>query len=195
MDKKQIAAFFDSIACGWDAKERSEVYAKIEQILAKCEITQKAKILDIGCGTGVLFPFLSKYNPGEILSIDLSSKMLEEFKRKHPEANALLADFEDIKLEEDYYDNIIAYNVFPHFVNKEAVFYNAFKFLKHGGIFVVAHSMTREELNSMHGRKKETSKDLLPSSEQMKYFYASAGFKQVIVQEKAPGFFSKGVKI
>jgi len=194
MDKQKIAAFFDGRAETWDAKEKPEVYNIVKIIIDKISPGPASKILDIGCGTGILYPFLQAYNPAETLHIDLSEGMLAQLLKKYPAASVMRADFEEINLKENYFDYIIAYNVFPHFMDKQKVFHNAMRFLKNGGSFYIAHSMTREELQRVHGSNNQTKKDLLPPSADMKQMYLNAGFKNIIIEEKSPGFFSSGYK-
>ncbi|WP_424243974.1 demethylmenaquinone methyltransferase/2-methoxy-6-polyprenyl-1 [Elusimicrobium posterum] len=194
MDKEQQIAFFDACASDWDAKLRPGELDIVAQIIEKIGVKLGDKIIDIGCGTGILYPFVSKYQPAQILSIDLSSNMLKEFKQKHPEAELMKADFEKINLDENSFDKIIAFNVFPHFQDRAAVFNNAYKFLKTGGTFTICHSMTREELALVHAKREAVKNDKLPSAEEMRRLYETAGFKEVTVEEKAPGFFARGVK-
>ncbi|MDR1123873.1 MAG: methyltransferase domain-containing protein [Elusimicrobiota bacterium] len=194
MDKQKIAAFFNSIAATWDANERPGVYNTAQIIIDKIAPQPASKILDIGCGTGVLYPFLQAYNPSETLHVDLSENMLAEFCKKHPKAAVLCADFETARLKKNYFDYIIAYNVFPHFIDKQKVFDNAFSFLKQGGSFYIVHSMTREELQRVHGSNSQTEEDLLPPSAAMELMYLNAGFKNIVIEEKSPGFYSFGIK-
>ncbi|MCL2888345.1 MAG: class I SAM-dependent methyltransferase [Elusimicrobia bacterium] len=194
MDKKQLISFFDDSAGAWDSKESPGAFGLLEQIVRKINIRPDDFVLDIGCGTGVLRPFLLSYNPQEILHIDISSKMLEELNKKFPDAQTLAADFETAVLPRNYFDKAVAYNVFPHFTDFESVFYNAHAALKPGGVFIVAHSLTREELNRAHGKRDATKKDLLPPGEKIYELYKTAGFKNISVRERDPGFFSSGFK-
>ncbi|MDR0291318.1 MAG: methyltransferase domain-containing protein [Elusimicrobium sp.] len=194
MDKKQLISFFDGLAGAWDLKESAGAFGLLEQIVRKINIRQDDFVLDIGCGTGVLRPFILAYNPQEILHMDVSLKMLEELNKKFPDAQTLAADFETEILPRNYFDKAVAYNVFPHFSDHENVFYNAHACLKPGGVFVIAHSQTRGELNRAHGKHDATKRDLLPAGEKIYELYQNAGFKNITVRERDPGFFSSGFK-
>jgi demethylmenaquinone methyltransferase/2-methoxy-6-polyprenyl-1,4-benzoquinol methylase len=194
MDRLEIISFFDKNAKNWDKNECPRVFVILQEIINKIEIKAGDSVLDIGCGTGILRPYIKSCNAGEILHVDISKGMLKRLKTKYPSANTMSADFETVNLPSETFDKIIAYNVFPHFIDKQAVFDNAFKFLKHGGTFFIAHSMTRERLNKVHGRNKETKKDLLPSQKEMLSLYEKAGFKDISVEEESPGFFASGKK-
>jgi len=194
MDKKQLISFFDGSASAWDAKSPPGAFALLEQIVRKINIRPDDFVLDVGCGTGALRPFLLAYNPQEILHMDISSKMLEELNRKFPDAQTLCADFETEILPRNYFDKAVAYNVFPHFTDHESVFYNAHACLKPGGVFVIAHGQTRGELARSHGKYNEVKKDLLPPGEKIFELYEKAGFKNIKVRERDPGFFASGFK-
>ena len=56
MNKQDIIAFFDRCAPSWDA-EMIKNDAIIEKILDNAEIEAGMDILDVACGTGVMFPY------------------------------------------------------------------------------------------------------------------------------------------
>lgn len=194
MCKQKIADFFDAKSKTWDSNEKPHVKDIVKTIVNKIAPAPGSKILDIGCGTGILYPFLQEFKPAETLHIDISPGMLGEFAKKHPAANLLLGDFEETELEKDYFDYIIAYNVYPHFTDKNKVFSNAMGSLKKGGWFYIVHSMTREELKRVHSSNEQTQRDLLPPASEMAGLYQNAGFQNVSVEEQAPGFFACGQK-
>ena len=55
MQKKDVIAFFDRCAANWDAEmiKNDEI---IEKILDNAEVAEGMDILDVACGTGVMFP-------------------------------------------------------------------------------------------------------------------------------------------
>ena len=56
MNKKEIISFFDRMAPDWDSRlvVNDE---KINFILNKAGVTENCTVLDVACGTGVLFPY------------------------------------------------------------------------------------------------------------------------------------------
>ena len=55
MNKKEIAAFFDRMAPEWDANMiKSD--EKINFILDAAGVKENSVVLDVACGTGVMFP-------------------------------------------------------------------------------------------------------------------------------------------
>lgn len=56
MNKKEIAAFFDRMAPEWDANMiKSD--EKINFILDAAGVKENSVVLDVACGTGVMFPY------------------------------------------------------------------------------------------------------------------------------------------
>ena len=56
MNKKEIRAFFDRAAPDWDSHLVVD-NEKINFILNKAGIAENCTVLDVACGTGVLFPY------------------------------------------------------------------------------------------------------------------------------------------
>ena len=71
------------------------------------------KILDAGCGTGIIGELLHQKKFNNITGIDLSQKMLEEAEKKQVYSQLLHLSLEDAyKLEPLYFDAIISVGVF-----------------------------------------------------------------------------------
>ncbi len=191
--QRETADFFDSIAPQWDAKERPEVFKIVEKIIDRIKPGPGDTVLDAGCGTGILYPFLTAKGVKDILCVDVSEKMLAELRRKHPAAKTLAAAFETADLPADSFTKIIIYNAFPHFEDRPAVFRQAFRLLAKGGTLHIVHSMTREELAKIHGKAPEVAEHFIPSDTEMRRLYAEAGFTAITVKN-APRFFSCGTK-
>jgi demethylmenaquinone methyltransferase/2-methoxy-6-polyprenyl-1,4-benzoquinol methylase len=147
MDKKEVIDFFDARAVGWDAVQvRNEEV--IGFILDKAEVTKGKHILDIACGTGVLFPdYLLR--GVKVTGVDISPEMVRIAKEKFPQVQVLCADAEIYSFEQEY-DIAIIYNAFPHFVEAEKLFANLSRALKHGGRLAVAHGISEKELELCH---------------------------------------------
>ena len=50
-------------------------------------LPESPRVLDVGCGTGSLIPFLREYGIQDILAVDISDKMLERLHEKFPAAS------------------------------------------------------------------------------------------------------------
>ena len=76
MDKKKVIQFFDQCASWWDDDmiRNEDIICKI---LDNCEINQNSKVLDVACGTGVLFEDYLKRKVSSLTGIDISSEMVK----------------------------------------------------------------------------------------------------------------------
>lgn len=166
MDKKDIIDFFDVCASEWDSHMfRNE--AVISKILDNAEVEEGKTILDVACGTGVLFPDYIKRRVKSLTGIDISSKMAEIAKNKFPGENIFVVcgDVEEFFFEEKF-DCIIVYNAFPHFPSPERLIAKLSTMVKKGGTVTVAHGMSRERLEKHHsGAAKNVSIGLLDVNE------------------------------
>jgi ubiquinone/menaquinone biosynthesis C-methylase UbiE len=72
-------AFFDRAAATWDALETDEVRGRLAEIVAGLGIAAGAQVLDVGCGTGILFPLLMAAvgDRGCVVGLDVSRAMLQ----------------------------------------------------------------------------------------------------------------------
>lgn len=94
MEKKEIAAFFDRCAPGWDEDLiRNEV--TITTILDNAGIKSGQDILDVACGTGVLFPDYLKRGVESVTGIDISPEMAKIAQSKFPEVQVICGDVEE----------------------------------------------------------------------------------------------------
>ena len=151
MEKRDVIAFFDQCAPNWDA-EMIKSDEKIGQILDNAEVGEGMDVLDVACGTGVMFPYYQQRGVASVTGIDISSEMAKI-------AAAKFADCENIRVicgdVEDYsfdrkFDRIVVYNAFPHFSNPKRLIATLADLLKDGGRLTIAHGMSREAIDGHH---------------------------------------------
>lgn len=165
MDKKEVIAFFDTLASSWDdVQVRNEEV--IDFILTKGAVTKGADVLDIACGTGVLFPDYIEREVSSVTGIDISDEMLKVAKDKFPQVRLICDDAETYDFQ-DKYDVIMIYNAFPHFPNPENLLLNLSKTLKDGGRLTVAHGISEKELAKCHSGSARNVSLPLPSKEKL----------------------------
>ena len=148
MDKKEIIAFFDNLAPNWhENQNRNE--AVIEYILDSSEIKKGAKVLDVACGTGILFEDYRKRGVASLTGIDISAEMVKVAKEKFPWAEIICGDAESYSFDKKF-DAVMVYNAFPHFINPEALFKNLAQAINEGGRLTVAHGASAKEIEDCH---------------------------------------------
>ena len=160
MEKKDIAEFFDRCAPWWDDDMiRNE--SIIAQILDNGGIRENMDVLDVACGTGVLFPDYLKRNVASVTGIDISPEMAKIAAAKFPEVSVICGDVETTAFDRQF-DAIMVYNAFPHFPDPAKLIGVLAKLVKPGGRLSVAHGMSRAALTDHHaGRASKVSIDLL----------------------------------
>lgn len=163
MEKKTISDFFDRCAPWWDADlVRNEEL--IAAILNNGGVRPGMDVLDVACGTGVLFPDYLKRGVASVTAIDLSPEMAKIAGAKFPEVQVICGDVEETKFDKQF-DCVMVYNAFPHFPDPEKLIRVLAGLVKPGGKLSVAHGMSRAALTDHHKRASAVSIDLLHEQE------------------------------
>ena len=164
MEKKDIITFFDKCAPWWDADMvRNEDL--IAMILDNGGIRENMHVLDVACGTGVLFPDYLKRNVASVTGIDFSLEIAKIAQEKFPDVKVICGDVETEEFPQKF-DAIMVYNAFPHFPDPARLIKVLADLVKPGGKLSVAHGMSRAQLTSHHaGRASSVSIDLLHEKE------------------------------
>ena len=165
MNKDSIKEFFDSIAPKWDNEPIADKKI-LDIILDNGGIRENIDILDVACGTGVLFPYYLHRNVKSITAIDLSPEMVKIAKSKFPQADVICGDAENIILDKQF-DAIMIYNAFPHFPEPEKVIESLSKALKTGGRFTIAHGLSKKELDEIHQKSAGAVSNVLPECDDL----------------------------
>ena len=151
MDKKEIIDFFNRLAPGWDA-EQIDKKRIINGILDNAEVSEGKAVLDVACGTGILFPFYLERGVSSVTGIDISSEMIKiaEYKYgKDSRTSFICADADSAKFDKQF-DIAMIYNAFPHFPDPKLLAENLHSCLKEGGRICIAHGASRTEIDSHH---------------------------------------------
>ena len=154
MDKNEMIAYFDRCAPQWDEDNLVDP-AIVEAILDNAQVGEGQDVLDVACGTGVLFPWYLERKVKSLTAIDLSPAMAAIAKEKaagFSNITVVCGDVETWKPEKQF-DRIVVYNAFPHFPYPKRLLKVLAGFLKEGGRLTVAHGASRETINAHHEEK------------------------------------------
>lgn len=164
MEKKAVVEFFDRCAPWWDSDMiRNEDI--ISTILTLGGIRQGIDVLDVACGTGVLFPDYFGREVASLTAIDISPEMAKIAAAKFPQANVICGDVETADFGKQF-DAVMVYNAFPHFPDPAKLIKILAGHTKPGGRLTVAHGMSRAALTAHHsGRASQVSIDLIHEQE------------------------------
>lgn len=148
MNKQDVIEFFDRLAPWWDA-DMVRDDAIIATILDNAGVSQGKRVLDVACGTGVLFGDYLARKVASLTAIDISPEMAKIASAKCPQARVLCGDALTQPLPGPF-DCIVVYNAFPHFPQPEKLIEVLSGYLAPGGSLTVAHGMSRAAIDAHH---------------------------------------------
>jgi ubiquinone/menaquinone biosynthesis C-methylase UbiE len=167
MSKKE-QNFFDQLAERWD-DIRSLNTKIIMGLVNIVGFREGDHVLDVGCGTGVLVPFVKKVigDTGRITAVDFSRNMIARAIQKHKELTGITFIAEDImNFRSDVsFDRIICFNFFPHVEEKSLFLQQMHGQLSDNGCLVIMHDRSRKQVNSIHSRCETVKNDHLLKGE------------------------------
>ncbi len=166
MNKQNVMEFFDRLASNWDADmvRSDEIIGKI---LDGAGVGPGKRVLDVACGTGVLFPDYLARQVAHVTAVDISEEMVKIASGKFPEApiSVVCADVE-VLARGELFDCVMVYNAFPHFPEPEKLIENLAGRLAPGGTLTVAHGMSRAAIDRHHsGSASKVSMGLMHEDE------------------------------
>ena len=172
MEKRDIIEFFDRCAPFWDA-DMTKSDRIIGKILDNAEVGPGMDVLDVACGTGVMFDYYLERKVASVVGIDISPEMAKIADAKYadnPLVQVVCGDVEDAVFDRKF-DRIVIYNAFPHFPNPKRLIKRLAKLLKEGGRLTVAHGMSREAIDGHHkGSASKVSNGLMTADNLKKLF-------------------------
>ena len=163
IERSDVISFFDRCAPAWDAEMiRNEPV--IRTILDNADIRAGVDVLDVACGTGVLFPDYLARDVHSVTGVDIAPEMARRAAEKFPDARVtvLCGDAARTRFETPF-DCIMIYNAFPHFPEPERLIAHLAGLLTPGGTLTVAHGFSRKALDAHHAKTaRSVSNGLLP---------------------------------
>ncbi|MFW5800136.1 MAG: class I SAM-dependent methyltransferase [Spirochaetota bacterium] len=172
---------FNEMADNWDNmmtidEDREKT---INHIMNESQIETDDNILDVGCGTGILTPFILDRigKKGRLTGIDVSDKMINIALKKHKSSNLkfIVGDIQERDIERNgfkrnSFDKIILFSCFPHLDEKEKLLNNILPDLvKRQGKVIICHLDSSQDINNFHSNldNEILSKDYLPSTKDL----------------------------
>jgi demethylmenaquinone methyltransferase/2-methoxy-6-polyprenyl-1,4-benzoquinol methylase len=149
-------------------------------------------VLDAGCGTGVLVPYILDAigERGILYELDYAEKMIAINQRLHPDHRIrfIVSDIETASIDEASCDVALCFSCFPHFQDKPRSLRTISRVLKSQGVFVVAHFDSSDDINAHHKTCHAVMHDHLPDETTMRKMMEEAGLViEAFIDEK--GFY------
>jgi ubiquinone/menaquinone biosynthesis C-methylase UbiE len=185
--------FFDQLAAEWDLMFTSEDLERLSNLVAAMPVTAGMEILDLGCGTGILFDMLRRRvgDTGSVTGVDFSIEMVEKAHRNFPFDNVNVVDGDVVNLpfKDATFDMGVAFSAFAHFSNQQKALDETHRVLKTGAKFYVIHLLSARELADAHQRVGgAVEHDKLPPVEKMRQMFQQSRFTEIKVDDH-PGLY------
>lgn len=184
---EQRKEFFNQRAAGWldnhyknPDTDRHDRYAdRIRSIVSFLALDPNSRVLDAGCGSGVLVPYLlgRLSSRGRLIEMDFSDQMIKANRELHTDERIsfICCDAAQMEFEAQSLDAVICFAAFPHFTDPEQVLKRMSKSLKPKGRLVIAHLMSSTQLAEHHHSHTPVSRDRLPEKETMFQWITGSG--------------------
>lgn len=172
MEKQDVIAFFDRCAPGWDA-DQVDRSAVINTILDNARVGEGVDVLDVACGTGIMFPYYLSRGVASVTGIDISGEMAKRAAEKFADEARVSVICGDVEatIFDRRFDHVVVYNAFPHFPDPARLVSRLSLLLKPEGRLTIAHGWSREQINAHHsGAAQKVSNGLMEATELAELF-------------------------
>jgi len=198
MTHDPLQAFYDGLAAEWDLQFTSEDLERLSHIVDTLDIESGMDILDVGCGTGVLFDLLRRIvgAEGTVIGVDFSIQMAKVAHRNFPFPNVNVVDADTLALpfSDSSFDMAISFSAFPHFANQQLALDEVDRVLKPGASFCIIHLISSAELSDLHRRAGgPIGDDELPTADKMREMFDASEFTLTKLEDHAGLYLACGV--
>ncbi|MBN1534039.1 MAG: methyltransferase domain-containing protein [Spirochaetes bacterium] len=183
-DPVEKIRYFDGLAPQWDETVGNDGARRerLREILGSIRIDAGDRVLDVGCGNGVLFRLIEeRIGPGgSICALDPSPMMVARARELHPEfgnIRYITGLLEDADLPAGHFDRILCFAVIPHLEDLPRSLSVLRRAIAPRGTLYIFHLESTENLNAFHaGLDAPVKHDMLPAEDELKGLLADNGF-------------------
>lgn len=180
--------YFNALAAGWDGIPRPpDAELRVERFLKRAVRPGDRRVLDIGCGTGLLVSGLLN-GARRVVELDFAFQMLAANRRKHLNAGVtfVCADAEKLPFRSGCFDLVLCFGILPHLERLEDALAGLLAILRPGGRLAAGHPMGSEALNAFHASLEgPVNRDRLPAAADLARRFENLGAR-VAEADEAP---------
>lgn len=111
---------------------------KIEIVLKLLEKHENGRVLDIGCGDGLISTLIANVTKAKVYGVDISRKALSKAKKKGIITRAMNVDKQGFPFEEESFDAVFCGDLLEHLYDTENLLENVRKILKPNGYLIIS---------------------------------------------------------
>lgn len=137
-NKRDVRRYYNTVASAY-----TELYGKEQQLKYRAAFkylsTPGDAILDLGCGTGLLFSFTSTQSL--LVGIDFSSRMVKYAARRicaYPEGHVICADADYLPLRDSIFNTVCAFTLLQNISTPQNLLQEVSRVLKNNSTFILS---------------------------------------------------------
>lgn len=200
MSHDQHQKFYDQLAAEWDLMFTAEDLERLSHLVASLNIEPGSEIVDLGCGTGILFDLLRRLvGPnGTVTGVDFSLEMARKAHRNFPfeNVNVVDADVTNLPFRDNTFDFAISFAAFDNFADKVKVLQEIHRVLKDGARFCIIYLVSSKELTEQHQKEGGLlATDELPPADKMATLFENTHFRTVQIEDHSGLYMACAVNV
>jgi ubiquinone/menaquinone biosynthesis C-methylase UbiE len=137
--KRRVRAKYDALASHYEERWSHYIAASVEQTLKRAHPLQDERVLDVGCGTGVLLErIVDRFPDAQATGVDLSPAMVAQARRRLPPQVTLeVADAEALPFPASSFDFVLSLSSFHFWPDPRRALAELRRVLRPGGRTVI----------------------------------------------------------
>lgn len=138
-EKRNIVQRYDLTSQIYDLRYAEDQIAKIEAAIKSTTLGKEVSVLDVGCGTGLLFKYVAN-RAGAVVALDVSRNIMLEAKRRadrFPNVHLILADADNMPLKAGIFRYLYAITVIQNLPNPLKTLIEIKRVVMENGLMVI----------------------------------------------------------
>jgi ubiquinone/menaquinone biosynthesis C-methylase UbiE len=139
--KRRVMICYDTTATIYDKRYAEEQAAKVEAALKHVKIEEDWLILDVGCGTGILFDYIADQSDG-VVGLDFSKKCLLQAKerirnKRLRDVQLIQADADNMPFHDEVFNAVFAMTILQNTPSPSETLAEIKRVLRKDALFVI----------------------------------------------------------
>ena len=160
-----------------------EVVPRLKRIVELPKLEPSDCVLDVGTGTGVLIQHIERYGVRKIVGCDLSSMMLKEAKRQHPDVSFWCGDVVDIPDTYGFFDAVFLNAMFGNVWDQSETLRKVEALLTATGRICITHPLGSRFVADLHQQDPRRTPHLLPDRHHLRELTETLDLKTLYFED------------